>query len=63
MAQALNALIDDPTRVVLLSHDMRPRDAAATHGLRAMKLPETWLREPEPTPDQKRIVELDVSFQ
>lgn len=60
VAQALNAIIDEPTRLVLLSHDMRPRDAAANHGLRAVKLPETWLRDPEPTPDQKRINELEA---
>ncbi len=60
VAQALNAIVDNPTRLVLLSHDMRPRDAAATHGLSAVKLPETWLREPEPSPDQKRITELEA---
>lgn len=60
VAQALNAIIDDPARLVLLSHDMRPRDAAAAHGLSAMKLPETWLRDPEPSPDQKRINELEA---
>lgn len=60
VAQALNALVDDPTKLILLSHDMRPRDAAATHGLSAVKLPETWLRAPEPSPDQKRITELEA---
>ncbi len=60
VAQALNALVDDPAKLVLLSHDMRPRDAAATHGLRAVKLPETWLRDPEPSPDQRRINELEA---
>jgi len=60
VAQALNAIIDDPKRLVLLSHDMRPRDAAATHGLNALKLPETWLRDPEPSPEQKRINELET---
>jgi len=60
VAQALNAIVDDPSRIVLLSHDMRPRDAAATHGLSAFKLPETWLRDPEPSPDQRRITELEA---
>ncbi|WP_157864193.1 PIN domain-containing protein [Gluconacetobacter diazotrophicus] len=59
VAQALSALVDDPSKLVLLSHDMRPRDAAHTHGLRAKKLPEAWLREPEPSPDQRRINELE----
>lgn len=60
VAQTLNAIVDDPTRIVLLSHDMRPRDAAATHGLSALKLPESWLREPEPSPAQQRIAELEA---
>lgn len=59
VAQALNAIVDDPSRLVLLSHDMRPRDAAHRHGLKARKLPETWLREPEPSPDQRRMSELE----
>ncbi|PZT91728.1 MAG: hypothetical protein DI637_01665 [Citromicrobium sp.] len=60
VAQALNARLDKPDRIVLLSHDMRPRDAAATNGLSAMKLPEEWLRDPEPSPDQRRIAELEA---
>lgn len=60
VAQSLNAIVDDPTRLVLLSHDMRPRDAAATYSLKALKLPETWLRDPEPSPNQKRINELEA---
>lgn len=60
VAQALNAILDDPSRIVLLSHDMRPRDAAATHGLSAVKLPEGWLRNPEPSPDERRIAELEA---
>lgn len=62
VAQALNALVDEPGRLVLLSHDMRPRDAAATHGLSAVRLPETWLREPEPTPAERRITELEAKI-
>lgn len=59
VAQALNALVDDRSRLTILSHDMRPRDGALTHGLRAVKLPEAWLREPEPSPDQRRLAELE----
>lgn len=59
VAQALNAVVDDPSRIVVFSHDMRPRDAAIVHGLAAVKLPETWLKEPEPSPDQRRIADLE----
>lgn len=59
VAQALNAIVDEPSRLIVLSHDMRPRDGALTHGLRAVKLPESWLREPEPSPEQRRITELE----
>ena len=59
IAQSLNALVDDPSRLTLLSYDMRPRDAARNHGLSAMKLPESWLREPEPSPEQRRINRLE----
>lgn len=60
IAQALNANVDDPTRLVFLSHDMRPRDAASSHGLAAVKLPETWLKDPDPSPEQRRISELEA---
>lgn len=53
IGQALNALIDDRSRIEVLSHDMRPRDAAFTHGLRALKLPEHWMRDPEPSSDSR----------
>lgn len=59
VAQALYAQVDDRTRLEVLSHDMRPRDAAATHGLRAVRLPEHWLREPEPSPEQREIARLE----
>lgn len=59
VAQALNARVDDPTRLELLSHDMRPRDGAITHGLGAVKLPEHWLREPEPSPDERERARLE----
>lgn len=44
VAQALHAFVDDRSRLVIFSHDMRPRDAAYSHGLSALKLPEAWLR-------------------
>lgn len=60
VAQSLNAMVDNPDKLVLLSHDMRPRDAAITHGLKAVKLPETWLKEPEPSPHDRRVRELEA---
>lgn len=59
VAQALYALVDDRARLELLSHDMRPRDGAIMHGLGAVKLPEHWLRGPEPSPDQKEKARLE----
>lgn len=53
VTQALHARVNDLTRLELLSHDTRPRDGAITHGLGAIKLPEHWLREPEPSPDER----------
>jgi len=58
VAQALNALVDDGSRLELLSHDMRPRDAAASHGMKAVKLPEHWLREKAQTPEQREVSRL-----
>ena len=59
VAQALNARVDDPSRIVILSYDMRPRHAATTNGLKAVKLPESWLRDREQSPHEKRINELE----
>lgn len=60
VAQMINARVDDPAKLVMFSHDMRPRDAARSHGHGAIKLPESWLREPEPSPHERRIVELEA---
>ncbi|HYD12863.1 MAG TPA: hypothetical protein VEC11_08445 [Allosphingosinicella sp.] len=59
VAQALHALVSDRAQLELLSHDMRPRDGAITHGLRATKLPEHWLRAPEPSPDERERARLE----
>ncbi|HZG46087.1 MAG TPA: PIN domain-containing protein, partial [Allosphingosinicella sp.] len=59
VAQALHARVDNRDRLELLSHDMRPRDAAITHGLGAIKLPAHWLREPEPSPDDRERARLE----
>jgi len=62
VAQSLNALVDRPDELVLLSHDMRPREAAKTYGMKAVKLPESWLKEPERSPHDKRLVELEAKL-
>jgi PIN domain len=59
VAQALNALVDDPTRVEIMSFDSRPRAAARRHGMRALKPDESWLLEPEPSPTKRRVAELE----
>lgn len=68
VAEALNALVDDASRLCMLSYDTRPRAAAIRHGLSAAKPPETWMLAPEPSPAEKetmrlkqRIAELSAS--
>ena len=58
IAQLLNALVDDRSHLELFSHAMRPRDAARANDLAATKLPEHWLRDKAPTPEQGEIVRL-----
>lgn len=59
VAQALHALVDDPSRIELMSFDSRPRAAARRHALRAVKPNESWLLEPEPSPTDRRVAELE----
>jgi hypothetical protein len=59
VAQALHALVDNPSRIELMSFDSRPRAAAGRHGLRAFKPDESWLLEPEPSPTHRRVAELE----
>jgi hypothetical protein len=59
VAQALHALVDDPARIELMSFDSRPRAAARRHGLRAFKPVESWLLDPEPSPTDRRVAELE----
>ncbi len=63
VAQALHALVDDRSRLELFSHDMRPRDGAIMHGLGASKLPEHWLRAPDPSPDERERARLKRELQ
>jgi len=59
VAQALHALVDDPMRVELMSFDSRPRAAARRHGLGAVRPEESWLLDPEPSPSDRRVAELE----
>ena len=59
VAQALNGLVDDSDRLEILSHDLRPRDGAILHGMRAVKLPESWLLPPEPSAGERRLAALE----
>lgn len=59
VAQAMHALVDDPARVEVMSFDSRPRAAARRHGLKAIKPDESWLLDPEPSPTDRRVAELE----
>jgi hypothetical protein len=59
VAQAKHALIDDPTRVEVMSFDSRPRAAARRHGMKAIRPDESWLLDPEPSPTDRRVAELE----
>lgn len=59
VAQAMHALVDDPARVEVMSFDSRPRAAARRHGLKAIKPDESWLLDPEPSPSDRRVAELE----
>lgn len=43
---------------ILLSHDNNPIAMAVRHGLQARKMPDNWLLEPEPSPQEKDLVRL-----
>lgn len=59
VAQVLHALVDDPSRIEMMSFDSRPRAAARRHELRAHKPDESWLLDPEPSPTDRRVAELE----
>ncbi|WP_242139627.1 hypothetical protein [Sphingomonas sp. TREG-RG-20F-R18-01] len=63
VAQALHALVDDPTRLEVMSFDSRPRAAAKRHGLRTVKPAESWLLETEPSTADRRLAELQQRLQ
>lgn len=43
---------------ILLSHDINPLTMARRHGLSVFMLPESWLLDPEPSPDEKKLTKL-----
>lgn len=51
VAQVLYALVDNAARVGVMSFDSRSRAAARRHGLKAIKLDESWLLDPESAPN------------
>lgn len=59
VAQAMHALIDEPARVEVMSFDSRPRAAARRHGMKGIKPNESWLLDPEPSPTDRRVAELE----
>ncbi len=68
VAQVLNARDVELGKRILLTHDINPIAMASRHGLRSRKLPEHWLQEPEPSPDERekarlkeRISQLEAS--
>lgn len=63
VAQALHAKIDNPSRIEILSFDSRPRAGARRHGLGALKPDETWLLDPEPSPADRRVADLERRVQ
>lgn len=58
VAQILHALDLPDSRKMLLSHDINPIAMASRHGLKCHKMPGRWLREPEPSPNEKEMTRL-----
>jgi hypothetical protein len=47
-----------PDHRLLFTHDVNPIAMASRHGLKTRKLPDHWLLEPEPSPNEKEIIRL-----
>lgn len=45
-------------RKILLSHDINPIMMGARLGLKTTKMPDRWLRDPEPSPHEKELMRL-----
>lgn len=58
VAQILYARDVPAERKRLLSHDTNPIAIGSRHGLRSWRMPDHWLADPEPSPNDKEIVRL-----
>jgi len=58
VAQILYARDVPRERRLLLSHDINPIAIASRHGLKARKMPDHWLQEPEPSPSERELMRL-----
>lgn len=63
VAQVLYARGVPAERRLLFSHDINPIAMASRHGLKTMKMPESWLLEPEPSPHEKEVNKLKARVQ
>lgn len=68
VAQVLSARGFPLRRALFFSNDINPISMASRHGLRTRKMPESWLRQPKPSPHQNelnkykaRVKELEAS--
>lgn len=58
VAEALHCQSLDGTRIVLVSHDIRPLGLARRHGIRVFHASDTWLRPKEMSPAEEEVVRL-----
>lgn len=58
VAQILHVFDVPDSRKMLLSHDINPIAMASRHGLKCHKIPDHWLLEPEPSPNEKEMTRL-----
>jgi hypothetical protein len=58
VAQVLHAQGVPPDRKLLFSQDINPIAMASRRGLRCLRMPEHWLLEPEPSPNEKELSRL-----
>ncbi|OGB32506.1 MAG: hypothetical protein A3F78_04085 [Burkholderiales bacterium RIFCSPLOWO2_12_FULL_61_40] len=58
VAEALHCQAVDSTRMVVVSHDIRPLGLARSHGIRAFHASDAWLRPQERCPAEEEVVRL-----
>lgn len=58
IAQVLNERNTQFESRMFLSHDINPIGMASRHGIKTKKMPDSWLRSPEPSPQQKEVTRL-----